>query len=317
MSSLITISSPAAQLIANEAWLPSDSCTDCSVRDPLELALLDPDLLMVLIHAKANDKETRDAIRRSWLLPFRKLKNSPMQYQFLIGGKRLSLSTMDMLVNESRENHDIVIFSSVDDSHFSLTQRTLEGFKYALQNFRFSYLMKCDDDSFVDLPRLLSELQERPRRDRLYWGEMVGSSPINGYGKYQETRWSVCDYYVPYALGGGYIVSRDLVELVVGQAEHLLKFHCEDSSVGAWLAPYNIERRHDSRFNTESNSHGCKKVFLVSHKVSPYEMGVLYQSQQLEGTYCSWRTQWFGGNGYVYNWTVPPTKCCHKRWGIP
>ena len=136
-------------------------------------------------------------------------------------------------------------------------------------------------------------------------------------GAYKETEWSLCDTYLPYALGGGYLLSRDLIELLVRNEPYLKHYKCEDVAVGVWLAPYNIERRHDSRFDTGSLPRGCKNVFLMSHKVGPEEMFAYYRSLQLEGQFCSWRTQWFYQNGYLYNWTALPSQCCLTQSGIP
>ena len=96
---------------------------------------------------------------------------------------------------------------------------------------------------------------------------MRGTARIYFFGTYREESWFVCNKYMSYALGGGYVLSWDLVELLVQNEPHLNLYKAEDVSIGAWLAPYNIERKHDTRFNTESASRGCKDVFLISHKV--------------------------------------------------
>lgn len=61
----------------------------------------------------------------------------------------------------------------------------------------------------------------------------------------------LCDTYLPYALGGGYVLGRPLVAHVVAAAPLLAAYTSEDVSVGAWLAPLNVTRRHDVRFDTE------------------------------------------------------------------
>ena len=298
-------------------WVPSPSCQDCFLSKPIELGLLEPYLLLVLIHAKADDRARRDAIRQTWVSDFRGLLNPPVQYRFVVGADGLSLNLVGMLLSEAERYGDMIILEEVQDSHLSLSRRTIDGFTLALENFKFKYIMKCDDDTFVDLPRVASELQRRQYHERFYWGFMMGANTVHFYGRYAESEWSLCDKYLPYAVGGGYLISRDLAELLAANHRHLKQYVCEDVSVGVWLAPYNIERRHDSRFNTEASSRGCKHIFLVSHKVSPSDMYQMYESLQLEGTFCSWRTQWYNFNGFLYNWTSPTTQCCHRRFGVP
>lgn len=40
-------------------------------------------------------------------------------------------------------------------------------------------------------------------------------------GKWQEKDWFLCDNYLPYALGGGYVISRSIVDYVGRNADIL------------------------------------------------------------------------------------------------
>lgn len=40
-------------------------------------------------------------------------------------------------------------------------------------------------------------------------------------GKWKETDWFLCDNYLPYARGGGYVISRSIVDFVGKNAELL------------------------------------------------------------------------------------------------
>ena len=298
-------------------WNPPATCKDCFLSKPIDLSLLEPYLLLVLVHATAVDRTRRDAIRQTWVSDYRGLLNPPVQYRFVVGGDRLGLDLITQLLAEAERYEDMIILDDVSDSPHSLTSRTLTGFAHALENYQFKYIMKCDDDTFVDLPRIATELQQRQYHAKFYWGYMLGHNKIHYYGRYAEREWTMCDHYLPYAAGGGYIVSRDLVQIIYDNYKYLKKYVCEDASLGAWLAPYNIERRHDTRFNTESHSRGCKNVFLLSHKVSASDMYDMYESLQLDGMLCSGKNQWYGFDGYLYNWTSLTGRCCKRSYGIP
>ena len=205
----------------------------------------------------------------------------------------------------------------VTDSYTTLTQRTLYGFKYVHEHFGFDYILKCDEDTFVDVLRIASELHRRPTKEHLYWGDIRGRGNILFFGAYRETQWSVCDFYFPYALGGGYILSRDLIQLLVLNKPHLKQYRSEDVSIAAWLAAYNIEHKHDARFNTAAFSKGCKRPYLISHKLSPERMHSLQRSLMEEGTFCSQRTYFHRYHGYLYNWTAPSTHCCSSNVHVP
>lgn len=92
-------------------------------------------------------------------------------------------------------------------------------------------------------------------------------------------------------------------------------FNSEDVSVGLWLAPVaNIERKHDVKFDTEYRSRGCSNSYIITHKQSPENMQSLHDYYQSTGVLCSKEIR--SRMSYNYNWTVPPSQCCHRQAGI-
>ena len=235
-----------------------------------------------------------------------------LKHRFVVGGFNLSSSLFD---DEQKEHNDLLILPDVTDSAASLTDRTLSSLKIAHAKFNFTYILKCDDDSFGDLLRIATDLHFRTSKGRLYWGQMAGYNYPIEYGPWAEKQgaWSVCDFFLPYAYGGGYVLSSDLVELILRNSDVLKVYSNEDATIGAWLAPYNIERVHDIRFNTEGFSRGCKDPFIFMHKVSPVEMIELYRSLSTKGRLCTEATFKEGFPGYVYNWTQKPSLCCTRN----
>ena len=228
-------------------------------------------------------------------------------HSFVLGGADLPTNLSGQLQQESAHYNDMTVLPTNPDTALDLTQRTIESFQMASETFDFLYVLKCDEDSYVDVPRLASELQKRNREVPLYWGELLTWS-IYTKGLYGEKHFTVCNRYLPYALGGGYVLSRDLVEVLVANAPHLHRYVSEDVSVGAWLAPYNIERVHDTRFNTGAASRGCKDPYLVTHKVSVEHMYSYYEVYRVDRRFCSERNRDKGTAGHRYRWTALPSK---------
>lgn len=202
------------------------------------------------------------------------------------------------------------------DTALDLTQRTIESFKISMEKFEFLYVLKCDEDSYVDVPRLASALQLRNKRIPLYWGELL-TWTIYSQGLYGEKHFTVCERYLPYALGGGYVLSRDLVEVLATNAPFLHHYVSEDVSVGAWLAPLNIERIHDTRFDTGAKSRGCKDPYLVTHKVTSRQMYNYHKVYMQDGRFCSAKNRDTGVPGHMYIWTVKPSKCIKYSENLP
>lgn len=239
-------------------------------------------------------------------------------YRFVLGGKNLSSEAESNLTREAEVHRDLIVLDNVTDSHDTLTQRTLQSFEYIIKrNYNFRYIFKCDDDTYVNLKVIVEELRDRQRHERFYWGEFQGATGILSEGPYAEQKWTTCETYVPYAYGGGYLLSRDLVELVTSNAPHLMIYKNEDVSVGAWLAPYNIEFQFDARFNTGGVSRGCKKQFIIMHKIPAEQMYDYHNALKKDGYICNRKNRWFGWHGHIYNWKTLPSKCCRRRRRIP
>ena len=83
----------------------------------------------------------------------------------------------------------------------------------------------------------------------LNWGYFDGRAPVitNPKNKWHESEYLLCDKYIPYALGGGYVVAADLVHFVAENAERLQLYQNEDVALGTWLAPLKIHRLERER----------------------------------------------------------------------
>jgi galactosylxylosylprotein 3-beta-galactosyltransferase len=55
----------------------------------------------------------------------------------------------------------------------------------------------------------------------LYWGYFAGDGEIQSQGRWKEDKWFLCDRYVPYALGGGYVISSSIVDYIANNVDVL------------------------------------------------------------------------------------------------
>lgn len=236
----------------------------------------------------------------------------------MLGVQDTSSDLLIDLTNEAELHQDMLLLEDVSDQHESLSYRTLRSFQYISNEMsNFLYMLKCDDDSFVNLLAVGKELSERTTNKGYYWGQFLGAGGIIDEGPYAEHRWTACETYFPYALGGGYVLSMDLVHLVAKSAPYLMVYNNEDVSLGAWLAPYNIDHVFDARFSTGAVTKGCKKPYVVIHRVSVQQMYDYFDAVLKEGYICTKKNYKFVWHGYKYNWKAEPSKCCRIRRRIP
>ncbi|XP_051162018.1 beta-1,3-galactosyltransferase 6 [Leptopilina boulardi] len=271
--------------------------------------------LIVLVLSGVDHLEQRDTIRKTWLSE----KYNDVRYLFAVGTLNIHQSQRITLQSEKQKFNDLLLLPNLQDTYGTITKKILQSFFHIHKEYDFDFILKCDDDSFVIIHRILRELdrwESEGRKKFLYWGFFNGKAQVKRNGPWKETEWILCDNYLPYALGGGYILSYKLVEFIAKNAENLKLYNSEDVSVGLWLAPVaNIERRHDVRFDTEYRSRGCSNQYLITHKQTIDNMRSLHELYQSNGILCSKEIQ--RRMSYQYNWTVPPSQCCNRQSGIP
>lgn len=263
--------------------------------------------LIVLILSAKDYRDRRDSIRESWL----RLGNGRrLKHFFVLGSLDMNDNEKEELEKENENHNDMLIFPQVKDSYSGLTHKLLAALRAVNNRYRTSYVAKFDDDSFVRLDSLFDELTQRKDASKLYWGYFVGGSPIKKSGQWTESKWFLCDRYLPYAVGGGYVISADLVNFIASNSHFLQLYVSEDVSLGTWLAPLEINREHDVRFDTWYKSRGCSNEFLVTHKQTPTTMRVKYLNLESSGKLC--KNEKFSA-GHSYNWSAIPSKCCGPR----
>lgn len=299
---LICIFCLSAVLLLYKWWSQMEPLN--SARDLSPVKNVDA-FLVFLILTGPNYFERRNVIRETWLSNF----PSDMKKYFVIGTKSLSQEQVGTLEYEHSIHEDLVLLHDFHDSYFNLTSKVIQSFDWLSRNVNFEFVFKGDDDTFVNVERLYQELM-RIKCDKLYWGFFDGRANVKKTGQWAESEWVLCDHYLPHARGGGYVLSRDLVEFIVKNAPLLKRYNSEDVSVGAWLAPLEVKRFHDFRFDTEFVSRGCSNQYIVTHKQSVDMMKEKYQNLKTTGRLCTKEVK--TRSTYIYNWDVAPSGCCNR-----
>lgn len=289
--------------------------------------------LLVIIISSPKGRERRDTIRQTWANINTLKYSNYVKIKFSIGTQGLLQDDLFELNTENAKYSDLLLLNNIVDSYHNLTLKVLWTFVHVVHHFNITYLFKGDDDTFVLLDIIIKELIDRdlrtnrnhddnlfhdlysPSSNSYYWGFFNGRARVKRKGKWTEKEWFLSSNYLPYALGGGYIISGDLIHSITINANRLQLYHSEDVSVGVWLSPFKAERRHDVRFNTQFVSRGCRNVYIVSHKQSIDDMKSKYDNMLRLGVQCLHEYQ--TKLSYDYNWTVPPLECCQLKEGIP
>ncbi|KAJ1144983.1 hypothetical protein NDU88_011275 [Pleurodeles waltl] len=270
--------------------------------------------LAVVIVSGPKYSERRGVIRSTWLSTSSAPGPPDVWRRFAIGTAGLSAEERRQMDEEQMQHGDLLLLPELRDSYENLTTKVLQAYTWLDKNLNFKFVFKADDDTFARLDVMLQELRAQEPH-RLYWGFFSGRGRVKAGGRWKESAWVLCDYYLPYALGGGYVLSWDLVRYLALNRDYFGLWQNEDVSLGAWLAPLNLKRVHDPRFDTEYKSRGCSNQYLVTHKQSLEDMLEKHRSLVQDGSLCKEEVR--HRLSYVYDWEVPPSQCCQRKDGIP
>merc|ERR1711871_638132 len=124
------------------------------------------------------------------------------------------------------EKGDVVLLQHLDEVFTAIWIKTVAILKFGSDYFRdkggaglalkepsLRFLLKCDDDAFIDVDAVFSDVLARAPTG-LYWGHLmalVEPNRIYGDKYYVPPEVYPMEYYPPYARGMAYVLSEDLV----------------------------------------------------------------------------------------------------------
>nr|GEX18306.1 hydroxyproline O-galactosyltransferase GALT2-like [Tanacetum cinerariifolium] len=231
-----------------------------------------PIRVFIGILSATNHFAERMAIRKTWMQSSA-IKSSDVVVRFFVAlSPRKEQNAV--LKKEAAYFGDIVVLTFMD--HYELVVlKTIAICEYAVQNVSASYVMKCDDDTFTRVDTILKELDNVPRQQSLYMGNLnLFHRPLR-HGKWAVSfeEWPEA-VYPPYANGPGYVISSDIAKFIVSQhtKRKLRIFKMEDVSMGMWVEQFNSTTPVKYSHNGKFCQYGCMDNYYTAHYQSPRQM---------------------------------------------
>ncbi|KAL7866543.1 hypothetical protein AOLI_G00143570 [Acnodon oligacanthus] len=194
--------------------------------------------LVLMVPVAPSNREARDAVRSTWGSE-KKVMDKVISLFFMLGlpspeGRE---EQQQKVLQESEEYHDIVQ-SDFLDSYNNLTIKTMIIMEWLASHCqKASYAMKIDSDMFLNTNSLVNMLLSAPRQNYITGLVAINAVVLRDPNSkwyfprevYQE------DYYPPYALGLGYVLSLDITEKLVEGSKHVKAVYIEDVNLGLIL----------------------------------------------------------------------------------
>ncbi|KAG8189421.1 hypothetical protein JTE90_020235 [Oedothorax gibbosus] len=310
-----------------EKWHKTNDKTieDILSSDPLCSASL---FLLILVVSAPENFEHRDAIRKAW--PSTDLNNrlvyrAKTQVFFLVG--RSSSRFVNVLLKHEREISGDILLGEYMDTYRNLTLKVIHGLNWVATHCQPSYVLKTDDDCFVNLPLLLHFLLKSNQiQDNLYAGRVRWSAPVV---RDPNSRWFVSNKdfkgsrFAPYVSGAGYVLSLDVLLAFKEFSSFVDVFPNEDAYVGAVLGYAGVRPTYSERFVTHSGTwQTCNFLYLfVIHRVSPVRQSEYREMAKKAFEECSNKDAFFFiicTHQQTVTWrlviSISTTSSC--RWGL-
>ena len=190
-------------------------------------------LLIMVLTAPANlDKRT--AIRNTWAMD--PSMNIRWKTVFLVG-RAASDKIQNEYLEAERMIHGDLIRGAQNENYYNLSLKTQMGLEWAAKYCEFQFLLKADDDVFVNPYKLLDYLR-RPDtpKTKLYTGRCWSNAQPRRKGKWGVSREEYNKTTYPEYCAGTYLLSSDVVHKVVELFDSNRKpFKLEDVYVGTLL----------------------------------------------------------------------------------
>ena len=203
------------------------------------------DLLILVSSAPANFGR-RNNIRKTWA--FDRAFKPKWTTAFLVAQTR-NQTLSNSLLKEDGVYGDLVR-ANYYDHYWNQTRKIQMGFEWATRYCSFSFLLKLDDDVFVNIPGVLSFLHEPTTpKEKLYAGNHYTNNVPHRQGKWMVTYEEYSEpRYPDFCPGFGYILSHDVVSSFVDTFPSFPFFRLDDVYVGMLASRNGIKIKNNVGF---------------------------------------------------------------------
>ena len=190
----------------------------------------DSTFLVVMVTSALGNADRRRTIRNTWG-SVAKLNPSAATLIFLVGEpERVNLNQTKQLMEESVKHKDI-IQANIIDSYSNLAFKSIAMLKWMDTYCKAAkYLLKSDDDMYINIDNLKSELMHSVHK-RFIMGEIIaGAQPMQEKSSKWYTPKTIYSgrMYPKYVSGSAYVISGDFIRDLYRATQETQVFWLED-----------------------------------------------------------------------------------------
>ncbi|XP_037076628.1 beta-1,3-galactosyltransferase 1-like isoform X2 [Pollicipes pollicipes] len=240
--------------------------------------------LLVVVSSAVKNFPARNAIRQTWGAP----ANLPADVviRFLVG-TTANGSLVENLIAES-EVHDDLVQQDFVDVYSNLTLKTVMMLKWVTSSCQPNYILKADEDMYVNIPRLHAYLKAEGRPDLITGALICNAEPrLDKYSKYFSPRYMFAARRFPaYVSGTAYVLGSDVAARLYRTALTTPLYHLEDVFLtGICASKLGVRPTDHVGFTFWRRAmEPCEfNAVMMAHELTPDELRAMWRRLQEPG----------------------------------
>ena len=207
--------------------------------------------LVILVQSHVLHFSNRNLIRNTWG------KRPPSEQSkwnifFLVAQPKEERSLL--LVNREFEEFNDLVIGDTIENFYALHLKLQFGFIWSIMHCEFQYLLKADDDTYVNIPGLFRFLRdESTPKINLYAGNVLLANSVDRSGRYGLSKGEYKRNIFPrYCSGGGFVLSADVVIKMIKNFSKVPPMRIDDVYIGELALAGGIDPFHSDKFQMYS-----------------------------------------------------------------
>ena len=246
--------------------------------------------LLVIVSSSPNKQENanrRKMLRRTWANINGAHIPSDLAWKVVFMLGKPPNHEMNRSIMAEREKHGDLLVGDYKDEYRNITTKLLMAFQWASQ-IKCNYILKTDDDVYVDIPKLFMWLRTQGDNNSFYGGVLNNGVVVRdkAHRHYVSPEDLSLDYYPVYCKGSMYVLSSDLVPKMVELSKQIKRIGPDDAYVG--LLAYHLGVRSVKIQEFFQNSilylfigliSTCQfqKLMGIGDSLTPYQVHYIHQ----------------------------------------
>ena len=240
--------------------------------------------LLILVTSSPARFQARAAIRDTWGTQRVVERNSKSwRTLFLLGQDKDNLTNIQ--IKEESELHKDLLIGLFTERFYNLPIKLMMAFEWASKMCEFAFLLKADDDVFVNVPNVFRFLDhDETPKTKLYSGWVHFEAHALRFGKYKVEK-SEYPYkrYPRFVAGGGMLFSSDVIDALVPHFNMNHYFKLDDVYIGLLCLKIGVDATHHEEFRVWQRGPSClfRRREIIHHRIDDSEcMKKMYRTMQ-------------------------------------